>query len=319
MPVSTRARKRKETPTAPASPPTPPTNSTSPEVQSSEDSTTSCTPTPFSDWAATPGHRALIARVLALGTHRPVYGQTAQAWDELATAVQQITDGKVSKSGKSCQERFKKLVAAHRREESRSLQKTGTNEEVTEHIKNLTDIVTYLDDRKLEDTQCTESGKKKQDEEIKAGEEMRRSAMHRMIKREDLTADLGALEGASTRERSGQRQESKKRKVLGDSSVVNTISDDDEEDSSAARKRPRTVKTDLRLILNARRNEEMAALEATRARSDAQHREQLGAINELGSSIRYMADKLLEVRAKPAAAASSDQMMEVVRLALSKN
>ncbi|KZS96757.1 hypothetical protein SISNIDRAFT_463519 [Sistotremastrum niveocremeum HHB9708] len=228
--------------------------------------------------------RALVDRVYALETHLAPHGHTAQAWATLADSLKDVTKGKLDKNGKACQERFKKVLAAHRQEKTRSLQKTGTNEEVTSHGEKLNEIVELLDDHKLRDKQRTEKARNKVNEEKKAGEEMRRSSMRGMVVRDTLTADLGELEGATGREKSGQRK-STKRKILGDSSYIN-ISDD--EGAQPARKPSKRMKGSVSDLLEMRRQEEDSALQDARAHADRQHKEQIGALTALTESVKNL-------------------------------
>ncbi|KIJ35938.1 hypothetical protein M422DRAFT_261691 [Sphaerobolus stellatus SS14] len=68
--------------------------------------------------------------------------------DDLAEAMR-IDSGscrkEIAQSGCACRTRFKKILEVHQKNETRSLQKTGTDEDINTHIQNTTDITALID------------------------------------------------------------------------------------------------------------------------------------------------------------------------------
>ncbi|KIJ38363.1 hypothetical protein M422DRAFT_259023 [Sphaerobolus stellatus SS14] len=92
--------------------------------------------------------RFLASEALNLRPFLKSRQDTREAWEHLAVTLH--VDSKrcgteINRTGPACRHRFEKIIDSHRKEETRSLQKTGTNEEVDEHIQNLTDIIALLD------------------------------------------------------------------------------------------------------------------------------------------------------------------------------
>ncbi|KIO15655.1 hypothetical protein M407DRAFT_207714 [Tulasnella calospora MUT 4182] len=117
--------------------------------------------------------RLLITEAKALRTFLAPHGSKSQAWEELAAVLKEKSLGKVTRSGPTCKARFSKLIKAHRANETRSLQATGKNEEIDEHVQSLTEIVQLLDDANLETERATESAWMKIEMERRVGLEMR--------------------------------------------------------------------------------------------------------------------------------------------------
>ncbi|KAK6971366.1 hypothetical protein R3P38DRAFT_3242587 [Favolaschia claudopus] len=108
----------------------------------------------------------------------------------------------INRTGPACRARLEKLLDAQRREQTRSLQLTGTNQEVDDHPELMTHLVELVDAQKHEKDAKSNSARKKIDVETKAA---RDGAMKGLVRREALT-DVSSLEGASVREKQGQRK-----------------------------------------------------------------------------------------------------------------
>ena len=152
--------------------------------------------------------------------------ESTQAWDELARNLQKNSrkDGEqseIQRTGNACRTRFKYIMKHHRvrgllifslyisddylqEKNTKSLQKTGTNELVTAHIELLDTLMALMDDKKEEQLTKTSKDKGKVDLEAKAGMEFREAAMTGQVPREKLTS-ITQLDSATTREKQGQR------------------------------------------------------------------------------------------------------------------
>jgi hypothetical protein len=185
--------------------------------------------------------RALTTAALELRTWEAAHGSTDAMWNKVSEALNTTSGGKIDRSGNACKERFRKVLKAHRVSEllsfssllmliilqnnnTRSLQKTGTNEEVDLQVKvrviywhskrrplttlaqNLDEISSLLEGQERIATQATDVLKKKVATEEEAGRQMRDAAMSGMKRREEMI-DVGELESATPREKGGQRRE----------------------------------------------------------------------------------------------------------------
>ncbi|KAG0125364.1 hypothetical protein HOY82DRAFT_543193 [Tuber indicum] len=70
----------------------------------------------------------------------PILSQLGRKEDRWREVLTSLTGYGMSRSWSSCKDGMEKLVQWHKREETRSKQKTGTNEEVTDYIERLDDI-----------------------------------------------------------------------------------------------------------------------------------------------------------------------------------
>ncbi|KIJ47651.1 hypothetical protein M422DRAFT_248662 [Sphaerobolus stellatus SS14] len=73
---------------------------------------------------------------------------TQQAWKNLAQELENDSKKKgtaIFRTGPTCSARSKKILVTHKQDETHSLQKTGTNEEVDEHVRVMTDLVALID------------------------------------------------------------------------------------------------------------------------------------------------------------------------------
>ncbi|KAJ7725538.1 hypothetical protein B0H16DRAFT_1736055 [Mycena metata] len=172
--------------------------------------------------------RALITEA---EKHRPFNAArgdaSRNAWETLAVELLKsstLNGTPINRTGAACRARFQKLVKAHKGDETRSLQKTGTDEEVNEH----TEVVELIQARELEKDERSTASRKKADVETKAALELRDAAMKGLVRRDRLT-DVAQLEGASVREKQGQRSHK----------YDETTSDSEKENMSDADEKPR--------------------------------------------------------------------------------
>ncbi|KIJ40658.1 hypothetical protein M422DRAFT_256349 [Sphaerobolus stellatus SS14] len=151
-----------------------------------------------------------MAEMLKLRPFQEPRNATHDAWDRLA--AQLATDSKntdpnseIRRTGAACCSQFDKLLAAHRKEETQSLQKTGSNEQINEHIQNMTDLVALVDDFTSEKVEMSKKAQKKENIERISALEMCDAGMRGLVDSNMLT-DLGQLEDATVQEKQGQRK-----------------------------------------------------------------------------------------------------------------
>ncbi|KIJ24165.1 hypothetical protein M422DRAFT_275118 [Sphaerobolus stellatus SS14] len=200
------------------------------------------------------------------------------AWDELARqmAIDSCKLGPVSeikRTGSACRSRFNKILEAHRRDETKSLQKTGTNEVVDEHIKNLTELVSLVDGHDTEKVQRSAKAKKKESIERTAALELRKAAMGRLVDSTGLM-DISQLEGATIREKQGQRKRKHSSSPGDDES--------DKENMPIKRSRGQSV---IEKVFNQRQKEDEKLLAEVREREEQRQGELMGGFDRLAGSI----------------------------------
>ncbi|KIO20072.1 hypothetical protein M407DRAFT_30269 [Tulasnella calospora MUT 4182] len=259
--------------------------------------------------------RLLITEANALRPFQAAHGSRKAAWEELSTVLKAKSKGRINRAAKACQIRFSVLIKAHRANETRSLQATGKNEEIDDHIQSLTEIVQLLDDAKLESERASSSAKAKVETERRVGLEMREAAMKNLVQARELKEDLGAIEGSSYRERQGQR----KRK--SDSADLDHAGSEQENHPgpSGPYKKRQTLKAKVGDIIERFENANSQILEEARERDEKreQREEQRhdAVIDHLGrvsTSLDRLANVLGEQRA------DRQLLLDVVNTAISK-
>ncbi|KAJ6459350.1 hypothetical protein C8R45DRAFT_555909 [Mycena sanguinolenta] len=151
--------------------------------------------------------RILVAQIDA---DRPFLRRKAAerttAWNATAntvnTSIAKSAKNTVAlRSGEACWVRFNLLMKKFKADEARSLQKTGTYEEVDEFIHALGDLCALAD---AENVTAARKTKHKADLQNTSGLQLRDAAMNGLVKRETLV-NVASLDDASVRERQGQR------------------------------------------------------------------------------------------------------------------
>ncbi|KIO28420.1 hypothetical protein M407DRAFT_22466 [Tulasnella calospora MUT 4182] len=244
--------------------------------------------------------RLLITEAKALRTFLAPHGSKSQAWEELAAVLKEKSLGKVTRSGPTCKARFSKLIKAHRANETRSLQATGKNEEIDEHVQSLTEIVQLLDDANLETERATESARMKIEMERRVGLEMRDAAMRNLVQANQLKEDLSELNSASVRERQGQRKRKSDAAGLDDP-------DSDKENQqkpTGPHKRRQTLKARVADVVEEFRKADGEILKQARQhddqreqRAEERHKAVVDTLGQVGASLDRVADVLSEQRA----------------------
>ncbi|CAK5266198.1 unnamed protein product [Mycena citricolor] len=133
------------------------------------------------------------------------------AWDDTSDILRTYSQAQgpqsvVDRTGSSCRSRFTKMMDHHRKDETRSLMKTGAVEEISEHLKLMTELQALMDDQeRIPPPKKTSKAKKKEAIERQAGLEMRDAAMTGLVDTSTLT-DVTQIEGSTFREKQGQRR-----------------------------------------------------------------------------------------------------------------
>ncbi|KAJ7307916.1 hypothetical protein DFH08DRAFT_975300 [Mycena albidolilacea] len=179
------------------------------------------------------------------------------------------------RSGSACKNRFMKLMKEHKKGETESRMKTGAVEEISEHIKLMTELQAIMDDHN--DSAKKFSGKSKQKSaiEAKAGQELWDAAMMGLARREGLI-DVSELDGSSIREKQGQR---KRRRPLLPSNHQNRTCSLEGNDSEVEPPPKRRRRSTIQDVLQQRNEEDCKRLKEARMRADRQHGDLLHAQN----------------------------------------
>ncbi|KAJ6527936.1 hypothetical protein DFH09DRAFT_1094567 [Mycena vulgaris] len=257
--------------------PSPPPSATTPDPSNGHESED---PLPSTGVNTTQSHNARSARwmpwqdrllIQEVEKHRPFTAArgdaTRDAW--AALAVELLKDSTmngtaVDRTGPACLARFQKLLKAHNADQTKSLQKTSTDEEVNQHIELMTQVVELFDAQKFARHERSSAAQKKADVETTAALQLRDGAMRGLVHRENLT-DVALLDGASVREKQGQR----KHRRAADTSD----SEKENDDSGAAR--PKRRRNQLTEIVKGRNAADAKRLEQARKRDEERHAETL--------------------------------------------
>ncbi|KIJ37542.1 hypothetical protein M422DRAFT_259898 [Sphaerobolus stellatus SS14] len=144
-------------------------------------------------------------------------------WDALTVKMLEDSTRQgsvINCTGAACRARFKRLVKGHKNDETHSLQKTGTNEEVDDHIKTMTDLVALVNGHEASKEEFLDTMKKQQALQQKAALQMHDAVMKGRVPRNTLT-DVAQLDGATVREKQGQRKQKLASSGPSDSDKVN--------------------------------------------------------------------------------------------------
>ncbi|KIJ31629.1 hypothetical protein M422DRAFT_266657 [Sphaerobolus stellatus SS14] len=226
--------------------------------------------------------RFLASEVLKHKPFQEPRRDTQKAWKNLADELRKDSRSvgtEIGRTGSACRARFYKILDGHRKNETRSLQKTGTDEEVDEHVENLTELASLVDSHEEVKTQKTAAGKKRVSAEQQAALDLRKSAMLGVVNRDTLT-DVSHLEGATVREKQGQRK--RKHASAGPSGL------DTEDKENIPVKRPR--QSAIERIIEKRQKDDEELLKEVREREDQRQHELLGGLDRLSDSIATLVD-----------------------------
>ncbi|KAF8470100.1 hypothetical protein BDZ91DRAFT_847259 [Kalaharituber pfeilii] len=124
--------------------------------------------------------RALAKEIMAAGVLVAGKGKSIEKWEEVARALKKIGSIRTGKSSKS---RFNKLLTELRAQNLRSLQKTGTNEEVTTFLYDMENL-NSLAEIQSKDPQLRAQARERQKKLDEEGKLMRKEAMEGMSKTE---------------------------------------------------------------------------------------------------------------------------------------
>ncbi|KAJ7358623.1 hypothetical protein DFH08DRAFT_953739 [Mycena albidolilacea] len=207
--------------------------------------------------------------------------QREEGWNATAEVLRRDSTAEgprsaVDRSGSACKNRFMKMMKEHKKGETQSRMKTGEVEEVSEHIKLMTNLQAIMDDHHGSAKENSAKSKRKADLEDKAGEELRDAAMRGLARAEGLL-DISELDGASVREKQGQRK--RMRRPLSPSKRYNGARSfgDDDSDVEPPPKRRRGRNQVVQDVLERHKANDTKRLSEARERAERQHAELLQA------------------------------------------
>ncbi|KAJ6601928.1 hypothetical protein DFH09DRAFT_1069474 [Mycena vulgaris] len=263
-------------------------NTQPPELSDEEDEEPSQAPSAHATNARSPRWVSWQDRYLAQAVDqiRPFLlppSEREEGWNRTAEVLHQDSSAvgersTVDRSGSACKNRFMRIMREHRKGETESRMKTGAVEEVSEHIK-------------VSTKESSAKSKHKADIEDKAGMELRDAAMKGLARSEGLI-DVSELDGASVREKQGQRKRA--RAPLASSSHHNRASKESNSDVGPPPKRRRH--NVLHGVLEQRNKEDTKRLNDARARADQHHSELLQAQNATLSCLKDLTSEIRGLR-----------------------
>ncbi|KAG0136753.1 hypothetical protein HOY82DRAFT_599019 [Tuber indicum] len=133
--------------------------------------------------------RALVQQVQA---DDPILGQLGRKEERWSEVSKGLTRYGMSRSWSSCKDRMEKLIQWHKKAETRSKQKTGTDEEVTAHIKILDDITLRYESlsKNFEIRQLAKTSLEKKREE---GKKLRQCSLEGLVRKRSLESHKAAV------------------------------------------------------------------------------------------------------------------------------
>ncbi|KAF8120011.1 hypothetical protein K438DRAFT_180264 [Mycena galopus ATCC 62051] len=167
--------------------------------------------------------------------------------------------------------------------------KTGAVEEVSNHIKLMTELQAIMEGHEVAAKDSSAKSKRKATIEEKAGKQLRDAAMKGLARREGLI-DVSKVDGATVREKQGQRKRPR-RPVSPRSSA----SDDHDSDVEPPPKR-RARNHILHDILQKRTEQDTRRLDDARERADRQHNQLLDAQNASLCVLRDLTNEIKGLR-----------------------
>ncbi|KAK7046810.1 hypothetical protein R3P38DRAFT_2765567 [Favolaschia claudopus] len=191
--------------------------------------------------------------------------QRATAWTATADAVnatisKTATRPWTPRSGEACRKCLQRLIAKFKTREAESLQKTGTNEEVTEFMHVLGELSA------LADGEVVASSRKVK---TKQGLE---AAMKGLVK-SDRLCDLSSVDSATARERQGQRGTKRKN------------DENSAPSANATNKRRKNNLGALHEVLNTRLEQDEAELRAPRKEDEVRHNAHIEALKVMTETL----------------------------------
>ncbi|KAI5839383.1 hypothetical protein DFP73DRAFT_598662 [Morchella snyderi] len=177
--------------------------------------------------------RALARQVLADDPINCIRGRTPEKWLDVSVHLSEIRPKPIRRTADSCRARMKKLVLLHKSDQSRSLQKTGANEEVNQFIQDTDELLIRWDQGSIDPSvrQVAEEQSRRLEGE---GQVVRDASLRGLRRKRDETIEQSGGE-ASEEELDEQSRPTKKRKN-DTARRINMVLDDlaREEDSDNA-------------------------------------------------------------------------------------
>ncbi|KAJ7340730.1 hypothetical protein DFH08DRAFT_1012874 [Mycena albidolilacea] len=202
-----------------------------------------------------------------------------EAWDSVAYEIGR-SNPSFQRTGEACKARFNVLRKKFKADEARSLQKTGTDEEIDDYIETLGELCALFD------AGITAAGDKSQNKaemEARVGLELREASMKGLVQRGKLV-DIASLAGSSVRKRQGQRGNKRKH--------FDKDGENCSQSANASNKRRRKKEAILKDIINQRIEDDEAKLDACTAREQERHSEQMRVLNKLADGFDCMNNRL---------------------------
>ncbi|KAI5839994.1 hypothetical protein DFP73DRAFT_529470 [Morchella snyderi] len=167
--------------------------------------------------------RALARQVLADDPINCLRGVTQEKWQDVANHLgeMQSTGRLIVRSGESCRIRMKKLVMLHKKEQARSLQKTGTNEEINQFIQDMDEIVMRWDQGSV-DPEVRQIAIEKARRLERDGREVRTASLLGMVRKRNGLDD-GSIEEGVDSEGLGKGSKAKKVKKNESSKKIDAV------------------------------------------------------------------------------------------------
>lgn len=134
--------------------------------------------------------RALAKQVLADDPILNKTGSREDRWREVSNHLQQVN---MTRSWASCKNRMDLLVEWHRKESTRSKQKTGEVEEVNEHIRNM-DYIILLFDSVSNNNEIRRQARDKIAKRKEKGKQVMLASVQGQVRKRDLMEVLGRAE-----------------------------------------------------------------------------------------------------------------------------
>ncbi|KJA13661.1 hypothetical protein HYPSUDRAFT_209361 [Hypholoma sublateritium FD-334 SS-4] len=229
-------------------------------------------------------------------SHRPFLAPAGkareEAWDKLAVALLEDSaqsGSAIDRTGDSCRSRFKRLVDAHKSSETRSLQKTGTNEEIDGHIETMTELVSLLDAQSDDRANKSLRAKGKEELEAQAALELRDAAMKGRVLRQALT-DVTQLEDSTLREKAGQRESKSKRQRSTTPPASEPQSSQSKENLRPTAKRICTSNQIIEAAIQTHQQSAAEQLAAARELDKQRHEELMAGFNNLAKGFAGLTD-----------------------------
>ncbi|KAI5849668.1 hypothetical protein DFP73DRAFT_619264 [Morchella snyderi] len=156
--------------------------------------------------------RNLAKEVLARDPITNRAGKKEDRWKEVADNLLMVG---MHRTWSSCKDHMGKLIQWHRNEQSMARQATGTNEEVSEYVEIMDNIILLADSVSI-DLEIRKNAKAKLQKKKDQGFEIRRASMHGLVRKRDMGTTESEVESPHPRKRAKNLESLEMEKVLKD-------------------------------------------------------------------------------------------------------